>query len=218
MSIKFLLNPNLAARVSFSRTSQFEYRISNSISPFTTLDIWLPSHCNFKPQVSDQVTGGICNESFHAPVYLDADVYFWEIYNYISYTDHAYLLFNPFTEGQLRYRSGKTFGFELLLKKSDGRFNGWISYSFTHTRLQIHGEFLISHSVLILNGHIASRYTLNYRVKPRWSLSAESKSLQAILLPHQPHTISITDTRYHGTMKGTMTAVPSITGWMLPLK
>lgn len=45
-------------KLSYSRTSQFQYLITNSISPFTSLEVWLPSGPNVKPQLADQFTLG----------------------------------------------------------------------------------------------------------------------------------------------------------------
>ncbi len=172
LSVRFIVSPDVAIRLAFARTSQFEYRISNSISPFTTLDIWLPSGPGVKPLRSDQFTAGITWKQRKIPVYIDADVFIKGMYNFISYADHAFMLFNPLTEAELRYGIGRAFGLEVLIKKTGGRINGWLSYAFTHTRLRISevnnnlffpADYDRPHSLSI---------TGNYRVKSRWTVSA----------------------------------------------
>ena len=45
-------------KLSYSRTSQFQYLITNSISPFTSLEVWYPAGPKVKPQVAHQITLG----------------------------------------------------------------------------------------------------------------------------------------------------------------
>ena len=53
--------------------------------------------------------------------------------NQIDYKDHAYRLLNPHLEQELRFGTGEAYGFEILLKKYQGRLNGWIGYAWSRS-------------------------------------------------------------------------------------
>jgi hypothetical protein len=49
------------------------------------------------------------------------------------------MLFNPLIEGELRFGTARSYGVELLLKKSEGKFSGWIGYSYSKSLKTIEG-------------------------------------------------------------------------------
>ncbi|NJK86555.1 MAG: hypothetical protein HC906_11890 [Bacteroidales bacterium] len=48
-------------------------------------------------------------------------------------------MLNPLVEGQLRQGKGKTYGFEVMIKKSFGKLAGQIGYSYTRSFVKIKG-------------------------------------------------------------------------------
>ncbi len=116
-------------KLSYSRTSQFQYLITNSISPFTSLEVWLPAGPNVKPQLADQVTLGY-KHRFEVPgLSFDIEAYYKHMKNLIDYRDHARMLMNPLVEYELRFGDGVGYGLEMILNKEYGKLNGWISYT-----------------------------------------------------------------------------------------
>lgn len=137
INLNYSINHNLSASLSFSHNAQFEHLISNSISPFTSLEAWLPAAPNIKPSTSDQVSAGISFHTGENKYSFDLEYYNKVMHNYISYVDHAYMLFNPHVEGELRYGKGKSYGIECLARKNAGNLTGWISYTWSRTILDI---------------------------------------------------------------------------------
>jgi len=129
LSINYLLSEHTSLKLSYARTTQYLQLVSNSISPFTTLDVWLPSGPNIPDQKADQVALGIFHISDRLGLNFSAEGYYKKMYNQIDYIDHAEMLLNPIVETQLRYGSVKAYGMELMIKKTAGRLNGWIGYS-----------------------------------------------------------------------------------------
>ena len=129
LSINYLLSEHTSLKLSYARTTQYLQLVSNSISPFTTLDVWLPSGPNIPDQKADQVALGIFHISDKLGLNFSAEGYYKKMHNQIDYIDHAEMLLNPIVETQLRYGSVKSYGMELMIKKSAGRLNGWIGYS-----------------------------------------------------------------------------------------
>lgn len=172
LSFKYQFSSRFSGKLSFTRNSQNEYLITNSISPFTSLEVWLPAGPNIRPMTSNQVSAGFTWRSVKKPIYVDVEAFYKKMDNYISYVDHAYMLFNPFVENQLRYGEGNAYGAEFLLKKVSGKWNGWLSYAYTRTLLKI--QDVNDNSVFPSNydrPHSFGIYVF-HQLKPRFEISA----------------------------------------------
>jgi hypothetical protein len=96
----------------------------------------------------------------------------------IEYKGGAQLLLNEFLEQDLINARGKAYGVELMVKRTAGKLNGWISYAYSRTLVRADSEFP---SERINNGawfpashdkpHEATM-VLNYRFSRRWSVSS----------------------------------------------
>jgi hypothetical protein len=171
ISLSYKTGTYAAVKASYNRTLQHINLINNSISPFNSLEVWLPSGPNIKPQQADIYNVGYTQNWVENSLELSADVFYKKLYNQIGYAYHASTLLNPLLEGELRQGDGKAYGFEILLKKTQGRFTGQLGYGFTRSLLKING----------LNGNreykarqdkpIDFSLAMSYQIKPRWMLS-----------------------------------------------
>jgi hypothetical protein len=130
-SLNYLVSNRTSLKLSYARTTQYLHLITNSISPFTTLDVWLPSGPNIPDQKADQVAFGVFHAVEKSGFNISAEGYYKKMKNQIDYLDHAEMLLNPFVETQLRYGYAKAYGMEFFLKKDKGKFNGWFGYTFS---------------------------------------------------------------------------------------
>jgi hypothetical protein len=124
-------------KFSFSRTSQFQYLITNSISPFTSLEVWIPAGPNVPVQHANQYTLGYTRRSSVPGISLEIEAYFKRMFNLIDYRDHAHMLMNPLVEEELRTGSGRAYGLETQLKKDHGKLSGWVSYTLSRSLAQV---------------------------------------------------------------------------------
>lgn len=124
-------------KLSYSRTSQFQYLITNSISPFTSLEVWLPAGPNVPPQCAHQFTLGYTRRSAIPGLSFDIEAYYKRMNNLIDYRDHAHMLMNPLVEEELRFGEGSAYGLETILNKEHGRLTGWISYTLSRAIYQV---------------------------------------------------------------------------------
>ncbi|HLO91241.1 MAG TPA: TonB-dependent receptor [Lentimicrobium sp.] len=129
MSVNYKLSTVSSLTAGYSRTVQYLQMLSNSTSPFTSLDVWAPAGPVIKPQKANQVSAGYMTNRFG--IDATAELFFKKMYNQIEYEEHANMLYNPLIEGELRFGESTAYGLELLLKKSEGKFSGWIGYSFS---------------------------------------------------------------------------------------
>ncbi len=138
-SINYNMTKKTALKLSYSRTSQFIQILTNSIGPFTSLEVWVPCGPNIKPQKTDQVDLGFYQKLFKSRVNISLEGFYKRFYNTIDYQDHANMLFNPLIEGELRFGKGWSYGAELMLRKSAGKLTGWIGYIYSRSFKQIVG-------------------------------------------------------------------------------
>ncbi len=131
VSIKYQLTRSSSVKISYGIYHQYLQLLSNSISPFSSFEIWLPSGTNIKPQRADQVALGYIKFFNKLNLELNAEAYYKYMSNQIDYESHANLLLNPLIEGELRFGNAWSYGIELLLKRTKGKLSGWISYTYS---------------------------------------------------------------------------------------
>ncbi len=129
LNITYKLSGSSSLTAGYSRTAQYLQILSNSTSPFTSLDIWAPAGPNIKPQKADLLTLGYL-KSFKK-LQFSTEVFYKKLYNQIDYKDHANMLYNPLIEGELRFGDSKSYGLEVLLRKNEGIISGWVGYSYS---------------------------------------------------------------------------------------
>ncbi len=132
LGIKYTLNEFSSVKASYNRTSQYIHLATNTTSA-TPLDIWIPSTPNVEPQIADQVALGYFRNFKNNVFETSAEVYYKKMKNSIDFRDHAELLLNDRLEGELRRGDAESYGFELLLRKQEGKLTGWISYTLSRT-------------------------------------------------------------------------------------
>ena len=126
-------------KFSYSRASQFEHLITNSISPFSTLEVWLPSGPNIEPARADQLTAGYTRFFSGTSIKAGAEFYVRQTRNQIDYRDHAKLLMNPFIDFELRFGEADAYGIETMISKNAGNLQGWVSYTWSRSLFTIEG-------------------------------------------------------------------------------
>lgn len=132
LRLQYRFTDKALAYSSYNRSAQFIFMLSNSESPFTSLEVWAPAGPNLPPQVADQYAAGWQQEFTAMPLLINAEVYYRKLYGQIDYKDHANMLYNPLLEGELRTGNTRTYGLEVLLQKNKGKFTGWLSYAFSN--------------------------------------------------------------------------------------
>jgi carboxypeptidase-like protein len=134
LSLQYELDSTSLIKTSVGLYHQYLNLISNSQSPFTSFEVWLPASPNIKPQAAFQVAASYLKYLRNPGLEFSAALYYKKFYNQVDYKPHPTTLLNPLIEGELRFGTMQSYGLELMLKKELGRFNGWISYTFSRTR------------------------------------------------------------------------------------
>lgn len=137
LSIKYQLNSSSSLKLSYGIYHQYVQLVSNSISPFTSFEVWLPCGTNIKPQRADQLALGFVKFFNKCKLEFNTEVYYKYMQNQIDYEPHANMLLNPLIEGELRFGDARSYGIEFLLKKTSGKLTGWCSYTYSRVYKKI---------------------------------------------------------------------------------
>jgi hypothetical protein len=100
-------------------------------------DIWKLSDPNIKPQQGDQVSLGLYKNLKSNTIETSAEVYYKKIRDYLDYKPGAKLVLNHNIETDVINTEGKAYGAELMIKKTVGKLNGWISYTYSRVLLRM---------------------------------------------------------------------------------
>ena len=65
------------------------------------------------------------------------EVYYKKMQHYLDYKSGAVLILNKHIETDVINTRGEAYGAELMIKKTSGKLNGWISYTYARTMLQM---------------------------------------------------------------------------------
>lgn len=172
INLRFVLSESSSIQANYTHAVQYLQVLSNSTSPFTSLESWVPSGPNIEPQKADQFSLGCTLRLFSGKAEFSADAFYKKLRNQIDYKDHPNMLFNPLMEGELRFGEGYSYGIETMLRKSSGKLTGWISYTYSKARKKIAdvnngNEYPANcdrpHNIFL---------TLSYATGQRWSFSS----------------------------------------------
>ncbi len=134
ISLSYFLNEESSVKAGFSRNVQNIHLINNSVSPFTSFEVWLPSSVNIRPQIADQIVIGYYKNFPKTGLSFEMESYFKEMYNQIDYEAHAATLLNPLLERELRFGNATAYGIDLQLRKNEGRIRGLAGYSYSRAK------------------------------------------------------------------------------------
>jgi hypothetical protein len=150
---------------------------TTAISP---TDIWKLSDPHIRPQVGDQVSAGLFHNFRSNTIETSVEVYYKRMKNLLDYKSGAVLILNHDMETDVFNAKGKAYGIEFMIRKSAGKLNGWLGYSYSRTFLKMddplageiinEGEFYPGHydkphdATLVGNYRLSHRYSVSSTV------------------------------------------------------
>ncbi|MFC2138978.1 TonB-dependent receptor plug domain-containing protein, partial [Bacteroidota bacterium] len=136
MGVTYILNDKHSIKASYSRTQQYLFIASNSTTG-NPIDVWISVNPNIEPQISDQVSIGYFRNFLDNSIETSLETYYKETMNQVAFKEFAQPQFNEYIEEDLRFGIGRAYGIELLIKKPEGKLNGWIGYEYSRSELKI---------------------------------------------------------------------------------
>jgi len=175
-SMNQLIGLNSSLKLSYNRTRQYLFMLSNTIAVAPT-DQWKLSDYHISPPLADQISLGYYHDFTFRDMNFSAEVYYKQAKDIVDYRDGADFISTPFMETQVLQGTQKAYGLELLLKKNAGKWTGWMSMAYSRSLMNINGEEAWQK---INKGEwypanydipVSINSVMNYRVNRRLSLS-----------------------------------------------
>ncbi|PWJ60263.1 TonB-dependent receptor-like protein [Dyadobacter jejuensis] len=135
LSARYSLLDNLSMKVSYNTLRQYIHLLTNTMTVSPT-DIWKLSDTYIKPQVGDQLSVGLYRNFRGNKIEVSLEGYYKNINNFLDYKGGDSLIMNHNIEAAVINTRAKAYGVELLVKKATGKFNGWVSYTYSRTLLR----------------------------------------------------------------------------------
>jgi hypothetical protein len=166
----YRLNDEVSFKAGYARNVQHLHLLSNSTASSPS-DQWIGNSYNIQPEIADQLSIGYVQGFKKNNFELSAELYYKNIQNQVDYKDGADINTIKDVESVLLYGIGRAYGLEFLLKKKEGQFTGWISYTLSKTERKINGinenNWYNAKQDRTHDLAVVGVYTLN----PRWSVS-----------------------------------------------
>jgi hypothetical protein len=136
LSFKYMATGSFSIKASYNSLRQYIHMLSNTTAIAPT-DIWKLSDPNINPQRGDQVSLGFYKNLKSNTIEASFEIYYKKIRDYLDYKPGATLVMNHHIETETINTKGKAYGGELMIKKTAGKLNGWISYAYSRVLLKM---------------------------------------------------------------------------------
>ncbi len=175
-SANYRLSESESIKASYQRINQHLHLISNNDAP-TPLDIWAPSGRYLKPQKSDQWAAGYVKlwDNYS----LETELFYKQVKNRVDYIDGANLIINDQIERVILPGEARSYGWELLFKKTKGKWQGWVAYTLSKSEQRTPGRTTTETGVNNGNWYNTGwdkthdlSFVANYNLNERWKFNA----------------------------------------------
>ena len=171
LTAKYSLSSSQSIKLAYTEMNQFLHLIPNSTASLPT-DIWISSDDYVKPQNSKQIALGYFRNFKENNYETSIEVYYKDMSHQALFKEGTQIVLTTDISKQLTFGKGNSYGLELFVRKKEGRFNGWLSYTLSKTT-QTFDSLNYGRSFPFTYDR---RHVLNlvgiYQLSKRWSLSA----------------------------------------------
>lgn len=148
LSMSYNILPNFAIKTSYAMMNQNIHLLSSSTIGLPT-DLWIPSTNNIKPQQSQQIAMGLAYDWKKPDLSFSIEGYYKKMDRMIAYKEGSGFIFFDYiedgtmpTSGELAWEKsltigqGYSYGVEFLVRRTAGKFTGWVGYTLSWTEQQ----------------------------------------------------------------------------------
>ncbi|RLD47900.1 MAG: hypothetical protein DRI94_13320, partial [Bacteroidetes bacterium] len=136
LSAKFLINTEQSVKISYNTMHQYIFMLTNTVA-VSPSDSWKLTDSNLKPMSSKQYSIGFYSNFANKMYEISVESYYKDIKKLVEYKDGAELLGNKLPETSIFQGNLDAYGIEFMLKKKEGKLNGWINYTYSKSTVLI---------------------------------------------------------------------------------
>ena len=131
-SVRFLLTPAMALKLSYARMAQGVHLLSSSNIVMPS-DIWVPVTENIPLMRSNQYAGGV-NYEIMKGLEVSVEGYYKTMDNVLEYNNGAsWLNCTGDWQSLVSLGKGRSYGVELMAQRTVGNTTGWVSYTWANS-------------------------------------------------------------------------------------
>lgn len=169
-TLRYAIDDETSLKAAVTKNMQYIHLVSNAGSTLPT-DLWVPSTYRVKPQTSWQYAAGLFRNFANNMLETSLEVYYKRMNNQIEYREgYTPSLKDP--EEDFVFGKGWSYGTELFINKTRGKFTGWIGYTLSWTWRQ----FDTLNEGIKYPSKYDRRHDLSvvgtYQLNKKWKLSA----------------------------------------------
>ena len=133
-SAKYSLTKTSSIKAAYTQNYQYVHLASLSSASLPT-DVWVPSSTRVKPQFAVQYAVGFFKNLKDNMYETSIEVYYKDMFNQIEYREGAQPEedINNNSDNNFVFGKGWSYGAEFFVKKTRGKFNGWVGYTLSKT-------------------------------------------------------------------------------------
>ena len=135
LAAKYSPVENLSFKAGLNTLTQYIHLISNT-SAVSPMDTWKLTDAAIKPTWGWQGAGGVYWTELNSGIDFSVELYYKNTRNVLDYKAGAQLTMNPDLADDLIPVYGRSYGMELMAKKTTGKITGWASYTYSRAHLR----------------------------------------------------------------------------------
>ncbi len=139
LSMRYKLSGSSSLKLSYNRMRQYLNMLSNTTAVSPT-DTWKLSDSHIRPQIGDQYAFGLYKDFRRQSIETSVEIYFKNIRDIIEYKGGARLILNEVIEQDLINGHGRAYGAEFMVKRTAGKLNGWVSYTYSRILVKVDSD------------------------------------------------------------------------------
>ncbi|MDO9512109.1 MAG: TonB-dependent receptor [Bacteroidales bacterium] len=137
-SLNYETDENGSLKLAYNQMHQNLFMLNNTITVAPNTQ-WKLADYHLLPSKSEQLSFGVFRIFNRLGLETSLEVYYKRAKNYPQFKDGADFLKSPLVETTVLQGDQKSYGVEFFLKRSNRKFDGWLSYTWSRTMVQVDG-------------------------------------------------------------------------------
>jgi hypothetical protein len=134
LTVRYAIDDETSIKAAITQNYQYIHLVTSAGTTLPT-DLWVPSTYLVKPQIAWQYAAGFFKNFDDNTWETSLELYYKDMQNQIEYREgYTPSLRDP--EQEFTYGRGWSYGAELFVNKTKGRFTGWLGYTLSWTDRQ----------------------------------------------------------------------------------
>lgn len=143
LGLNLKLGRTSSIKMSYARIHQYIQNIYNTSTPLPT-SRWKISDRYILPQKNDTYGFGLYKNFPDLNIEISSEGYYRKTKNNLTFKPGADFFLSDFLEREVTQANGKAYGVEISLRKPNGKFNGFMNYTWSRSLLKTDEESLIA--------------------------------------------------------------------------